>query len=83
MDEVLLAYQQNEDGGICRQASSVTGDPIKCNGAVVLCTEALTPEFDIRDRTKSRSKDGLHVSIPSDKRVRMIRGVKACECREE
>lgn len=66
-----------------RQAGLISGDPIKGYGAAVVGTEALSPEFDVRTRTKERGKDSLYVSIPANKRVRMIREVKGFECRKE
>lgn len=75
--------KQNENGRIGRQAGPIANDPVESDTAVILGTEALSAESDVREGAKESSKDSLNVCIPSEKRVRGVRKMKGFECRQE
>lgn len=78
-----MTDKQNENRRIGRQAGVIANDPVESDTAVVLSTEALPAESDVRAGAKESCKYSLNVGIPTENRVRSVGKMKGFKCRQE
>lgn len=79
----ITTNQKNEKWGIRWQTSVFTRNPVERDGAVVLGSETLTTESDVRNGSEESCKNGLHVAVPSDERERLVRKFQLVEGLQE
>lgn len=75
--------QQNEDGRIGGEQAVITGNPVEGDGAAIFSPKTLPPESHIGKRAEESGEYGLHVSVPCNHRVGIVRKGEGFESGEE